>query len=268
MKKITTFFLGMMLLIAGKAEAQTLKPNIKNESLTYDVMFKWGFIEKTAGVVNLITQLNDQDPQFFSSLLTGRSVDLADNFYTVRDTLIGKISAIDLQPVTYERIAHEGGGFYQDKVEFSNDGQGNVTGQATSYKVNRKGEEKHGEKLMTATGITLDMLSALYYVRYIDYSNMKPGDHLLFNIFSGSKQERLKITYLGKETVTAPALNDQNLSSYHISFTFTYNDHDQKKSSDPIEAWIGVDELRIPYQLTGKLPIGGIKCVLSDSKIN
>lgn len=254
-----------MTLLATTAVAQQLKPNIKNEKLTYDVMFKWGFIEKTAGVVNLITEL-DNDAKYFSSMLTGHSVDLADNFYTVRDTLIGKISAIDIQPVTYERIAHEGGGFYRDKVEFSNDGQGNVTGNATSYRRNKKGDEKQGEKLMTATGITLDMLSALYYVRYIDYDNMKKGDNLVFNIFSGSKQERLRITYLGQENVSAPAYDEQSLKAYHVSFTFTYNDHDKKKSSDPIEAWIGTDTLRIPYQLTGKLPIGGIKCVLNSVK--
>lgn len=255
----------MLILGCAGANAQELKPNVENETLTYDVMFKWGFIEKTAGVVNLITELDDE-AEYFSSLLTGRSVDLADNIYTVRDTLVGKISAIDLQPVVYERIAHEGGGFYRDKVEFSNDGQGNVTGNATSYKMNRKGEEKHGQKLMTATGITLDMLSALYYVRYIEYDNMKPGDHLLFNIFSGSKQERLRITYLGKTQVSAPAFNEKPLEAYHISFTFTYNDNDKKKSSDPIEAWIATDTTRIPYQLTGKLPIGGIKCVLNNVK--
>lgn len=263
MKNFVSLVIGLAILLPQIASAQNLKPNVKNEKLTYDVMFKWGFVEKTAGVVNLITELDDNS-EYFSSLLTGKSVDLADNFYTVRDTLIGKISAIDIQPVIYERIAHEGGGFYKDKVEFSNDGQGNVTGNATSYKKNKKGKEKQGEKLMTATGITLDMLSALYYVRYIDYDNMKPGDNQVVNIFSGSKQERLRITYLGKETVQAPALNNQSLTSYHISFTFTYNDNDKKKSSDPIEAWIAVDETRVPYQLTGKLPIGGIKCVLTE----
>ena len=266
MRRINLLLVALFSLCFGHSNAQELKPNIKNESLTYDVMFKWGFIEKTAGVVNLSTK-KDADEQYFSSMLTGRSVDLADNIYTVRDTLVGRISMIDIQPVTYERIAHEGGGFYRDKVTFANDGNGNVTGNATSYHMNSSGEEKHGEKLMTATGITLDMLSALYYVRYIDYDNMQPGENLVFNIFSGTKQERLTITYLGKQSVFVPAFDDESITTYHISFTFTYNDHDKNKSSDPIEAWVGVDEFRIPYQLTGKLPIGGIKCVLSNSRV-
>ena len=264
MKRIYTLILGLSALLT--ASAQSITPNIVNETLTYDVMFKWGFIEKTAGVVNLITT-PDPGSDYFSSMLTGRSIDLADNIYTVRDTLLGKISKITVQPVSYERIAHEGGGFYRDKVTFANDGMGNVTGNATSYKLYKSGEEKHGEKLMTATGITLDMLSALYYVRYIDYESMKAGESLIFNIFSGSKQERLKITYQGKTSVGAPAFDEQVLPCYRISFTFTYNDHDKKKSSDPIEAWIGTDSMRIPYQLTGKLPIGGIKCVLTNSTV-
>lgn len=264
MKKILALFLGVVAFLS--VSAQSFTPHIVNEKLTYDVMFKWGFIEKTAGVVNLMTT-PDPDTDYFSSMLTGRSIDLADNIYTVRDTLIGKISKITVEPVVYERIAHEGGGFYRDKVSFYNDGQGNVTGNATSYKLSKSGEEKHGEKLMTATGITLDMLSALYYVRYIDYDNMKQGDSMIFNIFSGSKQERLKITYQGKTSVSAPAFDGDSLPCYRISFSFTYNDHDKKKSSDPIEAWIGTDSMRIPYQLTGKLPIGGIKCVLTSSTV-
>ena len=267
MKKIRILSAVLLTLISLNAKSQSLRPNIVNEKLTYDVMFKWGFIEKTAGIINLITQPEDNS-DYFRAIMTGRSVDLADNIYTVRDTLLGRISKIDIQPVLYERIAHEGGGFYRDKVEFTNDGAGNVTGTATSYRRNSKGEENNGNKLMTATGITLDMLSALYYTRYIDYESMKAGESMVFNIFSGTKQERLKITYHGKTSVNVPAYDDRKMPVYNISFTFTYNDKDQKKSSDPIQAWIGTDKNRFPYQLTGKLPIGAIKCVLSNFTFN
>lgn len=250
-----------------KVQSQTMTPNIQNEVLKYDVMFKWGFIEKQAGNVTLTTTL-DKDSDYFSSMLTGRSIELVDNYYTVRDTLIGKISKITVEPVIYERLAHEGGAVYRDKVLFYNDGQGNVSGQATSYKMDKDGNEQRGEKLMTATGITFDMLSAMYYTRFIDYESMKKGQSIVFNIFSGSKQERLKITYGGKTKVSVPAFDEESKRCYHISFSFTYTDNDKKKSSDPIEAWIGTDTSRIPYQLTGKLPVGAIKCVLTSQDLD
>ena len=266
MKRLIFILIAFMSMTGANIKAQTMTPVIKNEVLKYDVMFKWGFIEKQAGHVTLTTS-PDSNTDYFTSTLTGRSVDLVDNYYTVRDTLIGKISKITVQPVSYERIAHEGGAFYRDKVNFFNDGQGNVSGQATSYKKGRDGNEQHGEKLMTATGITFDMLSAMYYTRFIDYDSMTKGQSLVFNIFSGSKQERLKVTYNGKTNVTVPAFEDQSKQCYQISFSFTYTDKDKKKSSDPIEAWISTDELRIPYQLTGKLPIGAIKCVMTSQTV-
>lgn len=266
MKRIIIFLLAIAAMAGSNIQAQTMTPNIKDEVLKYDVMFKWGFIEKQAGHVTLTT-IPDKDTDYFSSILTGRSVDLVDNYYTVRDTLLGKISKITVEPVVYERIAHEGGAFYRDKVHFFNDGQGNVSGQATSYKMSRDGNEQHGEKLMTATGITFDMLSAMYYTRFIDYDSMTKGQSMIFNIFSGSKQERLKVTYNGKTKVSVPAFEDENKECYQITFSFTYTDKDKKKSSDPIGAWISTDDLRIPYQLTGKLPIGAIKCVLTSEDI-
>ena len=265
MKRITAIFVGLLALIGLTARAQNMVPNIKNETLNYDVMFKWGFIEKKAGNVTLKTNPN-AGGQYFSSILTGRSVDLVDNFYTVRDTLISKISKITVQPVAYERIAHEGGAFYRDKVNFSSQGN-TVTGNATSYRQGADGNVQQGQKLMTATGITLDMLSALYYTRYIDYSNMKKGQQMTFNIFSGSKQEKLTVTYQGVTALSVPAFDDQSQQCYHITFSFTYADKGKKKSSDPIEAWISTDGNRIPYQLTGRLPIGAIKCVLTSSNI-
>lgn len=252
-------------MVWGCAMGQNLKPNIMNERLNYDVMFKWGIIEKTAGEVNLLTAPED-DSDFFMSVLTGRSVDLADNIYTVNDTLRGKISKLTMEPVNYERIAHEGGGFYKNNVNYYKDEAGNFNGEATSYSLGADGNEKHGQKLMTATGITLDMLSSLYFARYLDYEGMMPGDSVQFNIFTGNNQQQLQLNYVGPTQIEVPYLNDVK-DVYEVSFTFTYADKGNTKTSSPIVAWVSMDEQRVPYQLDGKLPIGGIRCQLSSMEI-
>ena len=273
MRNFLYSFLGCIIISSFTLNAQNIttesvvNSNVLNENLYYDVLYKWGIISKKAGEVNLITQI-DEPTQEFTSMLVGKSTPFFDKFYTVRDTLSGRMMMTTLEPIYYEKIAHEGGAFRRDSLKYYRDVPGTVSATATIDKISKKGEVSHGEKLMTATGITLDMLSAFYYMRFIDYDAMKPGESLLFNIFSGKKKEILRITYIEKTQITPEVLDNQPMDVYHISFTFTYADNNQKKSSDPIQAWIGVDDHRIPYMVTGRLPIGGIRCVLKSSNIN
>ncbi|MDE6164078.1 MAG: DUF3108 domain-containing protein, partial [Muribaculaceae bacterium] len=74
-----------------------------------------------------------------------------------------------------------------------------------------------------------------------------------------------RITYLGKADLKI-GNNGTPVPTYHISFAFTYNDKKKAQSSDPIEAWMAQDETRTPYQVTGKLPIGKIRCRLKTKQ--
>ncbi len=105
------------------------------------------------------------------------------------------------------------------------------------------------------------MLSAFYYMRHIDYQSMSVGESVVFNIFSARHKELLRITYLGTEDVKT-GKNGELVPTYHISFTFTYDDKNKEQSSDPIEAWMSQNEERTPLQIVGKLPVGKIRCRL------
>lgn len=253
-----------VLLTTAMAAACLLQASgqmkVKDETLTYGVMFKWGFIEKEAGLIRLVTEVNEGD-DYFTSVMTGASTSIADKIYSVRDTLSGRIMLDSMEPVYYEKIAHEGGEFRRDQLNYVRDEFGNVSAQALLEKVDKKGNSTMGENLHTATGITLDMLSAFYYMRHLNYDTMNVGESVVFNIFSARHKELLKITYLGK-TDLVYGKNDAPTPTYHISFTFTYDANKKEQSSDPIEAWMAMDEGRTPLQVVGKLPVGKIRCRL------
>lgn len=99
---------------------------VSDETLTYNVMFKWGFIEKEAGVIRLSTEVN-KDEGYFTSVMTGASTSIADKIYSVRDTLSGKMMLESLEPVYYEKIAHEGGEFSRDVIHYTRDSAGSVS---------------------------------------------------------------------------------------------------------------------------------------------
>ncbi|MDE5843947.1 MAG: DUF3108 domain-containing protein [Muribaculaceae bacterium] len=251
-KIILSLMLSMLFLTANAD-----KP--RNESLSYDIMFKWGLINKKAGHVTLDTKLGNDGT--FSSILVGKSAKWADKFYTVRDTLIGRVVIDGLKPTYYEKISHEGGEFKHDIITYQRSGN-TVTANCDRYKQKKASQPIiHSQKMLSAEGYTVDMLSAFYYMRYIDYSAMKPGESVTMNIFSGSKKEILHITYHGQESIL---LDDASHDCYAITFTFTSEKNGKVKTSDDLYAWISTDSNRMPLKMEGKLPVGTVKAFLTN----
>ena len=226
-----------------------------NESLAYNIMFKWGLINKNAGHVTIDTSVDNDGT--FSSVLIGKSATWADKFYTVRDTLRSRIELDGLKPVYYEKVSHEGGEFKKDVITYQHDGN-TVTANCDRYQQKKANKPVvHSQKMLTANGYTVDMLASFYYMRYIDYSAMQPGQSVTMNIFSGKRKEILHITYQGEQPVN---LNNVNHNCYYITFSFTSEIDGKEKTSDDLLAWISTEPARIPLKLQGKLPIGVVRC--------
>lgn len=250
MKKILTILL-LAVSLQWAAGQEAYKPSL--ETLRYRVMYKWGLISKQAGTVTL--QTHTFADGYFSSTLVGRSAAWADKFYSVRDTLMGTIMADRLEPIYYEKIAREGGEFKRDIITYDRTTE-TVRGDCQRWRQKKKSNEViHSTVSITGTGVTLDMLSSFYYMRHIPYQQMKAGQSVTTNIFSGSKKETLRITYQGIRSIE---VDGKNFDCYYITFGFTMDNG--KKSSDDLQAWIKTDSSRIPILLQGSLPVGSIKC--------
>ena len=108
---------------------------------------------------------------------------------------------------------------------------------------------------LEAQGMTVDMLSSFFYLRTLDFPSMTNGQSITVNIFSGSKKEKLKITYKGRQNVK---LDGRNFDTYYINFTFTRNG---VESSAPMSGWISTDSQRIPLKVEGSLPVGKVRAL-------
>ncbi len=226
--------------------------DFENEKLNYVISYKWGLIHKDAGTATL--ELTNHGNEY-KIRLVGKTKPWADNFYQVRDTLLGTVKINGFKPVSYSKIAHEDGKYRRDDIVYSYAGR-TVGGHAKRVKIDKKGNVSHSEKQLTATGATFDMLSVFYFLRTIDYPRLASGGVVKATVFSGSKSESLTIRCVGKETIKLR--NKQRRDAYHIKFRFTTEG--QKKSSDDIDAWISTDPQHIPLQVVGSLPVGQVKC--------
>lgn len=227
------------------------------ETLTYDVMYKWGLINKKAGSVSLTT-VNLPGKPHFSSELTGATAPWADKFFEVRDTLRGTIHKSTFFPLHYEKISHEGGSYDRNILSYTREGN-TVTANAKVWRRKKKETDvTYTEKVHSASGPTVDMLSSYYYMRQLDYSKMAEGEARKLNVFSGKRKEVLTIRYKGKENVK---VGKHTYPAYHIVFTFTSKNG--KKTSDDMEAWISTGDERIPLLLEGSLAVGKVRCIYS-----
>ncbi|MBD5234834.1 MAG: DUF3108 domain-containing protein [Barnesiella sp.] len=248
MKKI---ILAIFIALAAATAGRAAVPD--NESVNYRVMYKWGLVNKQAGRVNLSTKRAGASS--IKAELTARSEKWADAFYSVRDTLRGQMNIYTMEPDFYEKITHEGGEYKRDHIKYTRKGD-NVS--ATCRRWKRKSEKKpleESEIALEARGLTLDMLSAFYYMRSLDYPKMKAGDKKVLTVFSGKRKETLTITYHGKENID---IDKTTYPAYRISFSFTAEGG--KKSSDNMQAWISTAADRIPLKLEGKLKVGSVQC--------
>lgn len=245
MKKIIT----ILIFMASYAGCMLANAFV-NEDLHYVITYKWGMIRKDAG--EAILSLRNSNGHYNLSLV-GKTKPWADNFYSVRDTLLGTIRKSDLKPLIYQKITHENGKYGKDVISYTHSGT-KVTGNCKRYR-NKKGKISETTKVLNATGDVFDMLSVFYFMRQINYDDLTAGKKIMATVFSGKESEKITIRNLGREKIKLR--NKSEREAYHIKFNFTSGGG--KKSSDDIDAWISTDSRHIPLYVVGKLPIGQVR---------
>ena len=243
--KITLLML-VMIWSGMKASA------FENEKLNYIISYKWGLIHKEAGDAEM-SLINNGN--LYELKLTGKTRPWADKFYRVRDTLISKVKKDGFRPVQYTKIANEKGKYGHDDIKFTYASNAS-NAEIKKIRVNKNGERTEKNFNVEGTLPAFDMLSVFYFLRQLDFNNLKKGEEIKATIFSSQHAEELTVKYEGVENIKL--YDKSKRDTYHITFKFTTGG--KKKSSDDIDAWISMDSKKIPLLVVGSLPVGQVKC--------
>ena len=221
------------------------------EKFNYVVTYKWGLIQKDAGDVQIIKKPSGNG---YELKLIASTKPWADHVYKVRDTLISVTGPEKYRPLHYTYIAHEKNKYRKDDIKFTYSGN-SVTGDSHKYKEDKNGNVRETASILEAKGPVYDMLSVYFFLRDIDYSNLKAGETVNATIFSGSKKEDLTVRCEGKEKIQLRDKSEHE--AWHIVFKFTQEGG--KKSSDDINCWISTEPSHTPLLIVGNLPIGQVR---------
>lgn len=239
----------LLLAIFSMAVAKGVE--LPDEDLNYIVLYKWGLINKDAASAVLSLR---KDSTHYRARMAARTLPWADKVFMVRDTLISTMAKEECRALMYNKRTHEGGRYENDKVVYKRDGD-KVVGYVTRVRRKNDGPISRMDTVLHATGPTVDMLSVFYYLRLLDFPNMRKGQSIRLNVFSGSNVEELTIVYQGKATITS---NKKKWRTCYLTFNFT---RDGVPTSDDMSAWISDDDNRIPIKLEGKLPLGKVQAL-------
>ncbi|GBD86813.1 hypothetical protein BMS3Abin03_00737 [bacterium BMS3Abin03] len=211
------------------------------EKLTFEL--NYGFVTAGVAVMEIPKIKRISGRQAFHVVFTVNSVPSFDWIYKVRDRYETYIDVEGLFPWRFEQHIREGG----------------YTRDFSAFFDQRKGKAKTSEGEYEIPIYVNDIVSAFYFARTLDYSNMKVGDKIKMQNFYKDKVYNLDVKFLGRETIDVPSGTFDCLMVEPLVKEGGLFKHDGN-----IIIWLTDDELKMPVRVKTKIVIGYVDAVLKD----
>ncbi len=213
------------------------------EKLTYVLHYGW----LNAGEATIELTQSGQDIQgrkVLRAIGEGHSVGAFKTFYKVDDRYESYFDQDGVFPWVFNRRVDEGGyHITQDYLYMQHHHQ--VTTQE--------------KKTFDVPAHVQDMISAFYFARTWDFSNVQPGQEFTMDLFMDNENWPLKMRYIGKEIVKL-----RNGKYRCLKFQPIVQQGRIFKTNDDLNAWITDDANHIPVLVQAKVLVGSIKMELKD----
>ncbi len=214
------------------------------ETLKYKI--KYGFF--TAAEATLQVTASDvkfEDKPTLHLIAQGKTSGTFDIFYKVRSRYDSYIDNKSFTPYLYTENINEDKYKRADRVRF--------------YQDEKKVIAKKGT-FKSPVEQTFDLISAYYFARNLDLSQIKKGDKISIHYFLDDEISNLKIEYVGKELVKT-SLGKINC----LKFSPSINPGRIFRKDSKLYLWITDDANRIPVRAEAEVLVGSIILELSSS---
>ncbi len=213
----------------------------EGEKLVFDV--NYGFVTAGIAVMEIPKIKRISGREAYHVTFEVNSVPSFDWVYKVRDRYETYIDVEGLFPWRFEQHIREGS-FSRDFAAFFDQ---------------RKGKAKTSEGEYEIPPYVNDIVSAFYYARVLDYSEMKIGDKIRLQNFYKDKVYELDVKFLGRETIEVPAGKFDCIKVEPLVKEGGLFKHDGN-----IIVWLTDDEVKIPVRVKTKIVIGYVDAVLTQ----
>ncbi len=245
MKKI--FLLVTLSFMVSVTSAQKLIP-VNNEAFRLGEKLKFrihfGFIdagEATLEIADHYEKVGGRNCLHIVGL--GQTKGAFDWFFKVRDRYETYLDQEAIVPWLFVRKVKEGGYSFSENVSFNH-----YKKTATSPK-----------GTFPVPSQVQDLVSAYYFSRTFNTTNMKEGDIIPINTFLDDKIFPMNIKFIGRETIKT------SLGKFNcLKFNPMLQEGRVFKPNEKMTLWISDDKNHIPIRLEAQIVVGSIKMDLSD----
>jgi hypothetical protein len=216
------------------------KAFVEGEKLTFDL--NYGFVTAGVAVMEIPRIKRISGREAYHITFEVNSVPSFDMFYKVRDRYETYLDIEGLFPWRFEQHIREGG----------------YTRDFSAFFDQRKGKAKTSEGEYEIPLYVNDIVSAFYYARTFDYSDMEVNDLVHLQNFYKDRVYDLDVKFLGKETIEVPAGKFDCIIVEPL-----VKEGGLFKHEGNIIVWLTDDELKLPVKVRTKIVIGHVEAKLS-----
>jgi hypothetical protein len=251
MKTTFAFICFVLLLVQGSIIAQDSiryvdeipfqRGEIGKYRVYYDSWLTSG-ISAGYGIISVKDDVREYNGRrTFHLEVIGKSAGMFNWFYKVNDRFESFADEETIVPYHFIRRTQEGSYTYEDDVDFD--------------QVNHIAKSRRTEKPIAPN--TKDIVSAFYYMRTIDFSDIEPGDEFLLDFYLDDSSYVSKIIFEGKEIV------ETRLGKFRcLRFKPMVAQGEIFQEPYPMTLWVTDDKNKVPVLVKSMVIVGSVKIEL------
>jgi hypothetical protein len=252
---------GLTLICAFQVPAQN-SCKIKNkafktgEELQYVVIYNWGMIwlESAYGTFK-VGSTNYQGKSCYALSGSGGTYSKYDWFFKVRDQFEALVDTESFRPLLTKVDILEGN--KRDKHTYIFDNS-----KLKAYTIITRGKKPIELDTININLCSIDVLTAIYYARNLDYSNCRVNDTIGVSLLLDGKLYPIYVRYKGKELYTSKELGTFNC----LKFSPLLVEGSIFKKGEGMTVWVTNDQNKLPVYIETPITVGTIKVKLISYK--
>ena len=245
MKKI---LLLLTILLFANNPAQKLDNIQSGEVLNYRIHY--GFLNAGNATLTTLKTTYKGQPHFYVKGY-GRTTGAVRAFFKVEDNYQSFINYNTGLPSFYVRNVQEGGYTQHFETVFNHDKQNLILTD----------KEKNTSVIVNSAKDVQDMLSAFYYLRSLDPSDLKVGSVKKLNVWIDDELFPFQVKVVGKENISTKfgTINCLKLVPQVISGRVF-------KDKEGVTLWVSNDKNLVPIAVKAELAVGSLKASIDSYK--
>ncbi|MCX6251246.1 MAG: DUF3108 domain-containing protein [Bacteroidetes bacterium] len=258
-KLITTNFAIILLLFPSLLPGQCFTGNNNfgvGEEITYEVTYNIGPIWMEAGKVTFaVIRDNTLAKESWHFKSTGITYPEYDLFFKVRDYFDSWIDPKTFHSYEFRRYTYEGGYTLLNTLHFDYQQNRIISNTKTNNNPQR-------HDTLAIHPCTFDMLSAVYYARTLNISQLKKDQKIPITLIIDDSIYYIHIRSLGKEII-----ENRDGNKYRcIKFAARMIQGTIFREDEDVIVWVTDDDNRIPIYIEAKIIVGSVKAFLKSAK--